>query len=198
MHQRLPQCFGVGFTMQVLQRDGVRCPVVLHHQRVVHRQVRGARVEVAQRVATAHHHVAHQQVRLGDRGAGAVHEARLHGLPFHAEALRLVGRQRQDLELVPALLARAQFRLGLRAAARARHRALVLRSETPCQALRALAAREHGKADHREQQQDGDRQQQVGVHGESPWAWRLHRAHRQTSSIRPRARAFVACCNRLL
>jgi hypothetical protein len=166
MHECLPQVLGAGLPVQLAQRDRVRGAVVVHHHGVVHRQVRSLRLEVRHGIAAAHHDVAHQQVGLGHGRTRAVDEAALHALPFHAEALRLVRRQGHDLQqLVHAVLARTQFGLGLRAAARALHGALVFRPEALGQVRGAAAPGDGGDDDHGQQQEDRERDQQVHVHG---------------------------------
>lgn len=57
MNHRLPQVFRARLPLRMTKRNFVPCPVMLHHPWMLHGDVSGALVEVADRVAALAHYV---------------------------------------------------------------------------------------------------------------------------------------------
>jgi len=98
---------------QIFRRRGVpamsigdlaRCAIVVDDASVVDGKIRGALVEVRDRIAARLHDFLNELVGARDGSARIVDEHRLHAAPALTEEVALVGLQRPDLQMLDALL----------------------------------------------------------------------------------------------
>ena len=139
----------------LLDRDGVRGPVVLHHVRVLDRHVGGAPVEVLDRIAARGHHLLDQLVRVRDRLRRRVHELRLHLRPLRCEAI--VRSARESGRTSRALTRSRRSMRSASATPRRRHEPSCARtrSRTPAAAHGSWPSGEH-PCEHRHHRHGGD------------------------------------------
>ena len=102
--------------------------------------VRGACLEVLDRIPALGHHGLDQVVRRRDRCARVVDELCLHGLPLRRVPLACRARERPDLELLAPFTPRGELRLGGPLAVRGLERAVVLGAELALELLRLACA----------------------------------------------------------
>ena len=87
------------------------------------------------------HHLADEAMACGDRGFGIVDELRLHEAPALREPLRILRRQRPDVQTLHRAARACRAELGRAHITGFAHRALVLRTETLTQARAPLSSR---------------------------------------------------------
>jgi hypothetical protein len=127
--ERGAQVLGARAALPMGGDDALGLAVVLDEVGLGDREVVGPAPPVLDRVAALAHDRHEQRVGVLDRAARVVDEPALHLLPVRVEALALLRLQRAQLVLVVAVLALAQFLLGLLAVAGLLDAALVLGPE---------------------------------------------------------------------
>lgn len=113
MYHRLAEFLGVGFAAFIAHRNGLRRPVMVHHGRVIDRDIGSTVLKITHRVAALLHQIANQLVRFGNNAFWVIDEAALQYIPCLIEPCGFGRRQRCDIETLNAFLARLEFRLGL-------------------------------------------------------------------------------------
>ncbi len=170
MHDGLAQVLRAGLAALVERDDALRRAVVVDDDGVVDRDVGGAQLEVDNRVAALGEQFAHQAVGLDQHALGIVDERGLQALPGLREARHLGRSERHDLEVLHALLAPPEFRLGLGLAAEPGRDGVVLRPEALPEPLRLIGAIGEPGDGADQDHHDGDDEDQGGcaerVHGD--------------------------------
>ena len=159
VHHRPPQVFGLDAAAGVPFRDHVGGPVLLDHMRMIDRDVSGSLVEIPHRVAAVAHHILDQRVRLRDGCRRVVHELGLRLSPFREVSVPLACRQRLDLVVLDAFLARLELALRLPLVAGRLQRSLVFRPVSLGQMLGPIALSHHPRhrTNHDDRHQDDER-----------------------------------------
>src|SRR3954464_10157747 len=152
---RAPQVFGRAVSELGGPCEAVAVAIVLDHLRMIDREVRGALVEVLDRIPAVRHDGLDQAVGLVHRAARVVDEAGLNALPFGHVALTRSRGERPDVERISPFGARGKLRLRVALAACPLDRTLVLLAEAALQRLRP-ASRQRLPHDERNDDDGGD------------------------------------------
>lgn len=104
----LPHFFRAGFPALPSQCELSRRAVVLNDHGMIYGQVGRTSLEVLERIATCRHHLRDELVGLADGALRVVDKAGLNATPFARKGVRLVVRERVQLEVADALGALSQ------------------------------------------------------------------------------------------
>jgi hypothetical protein len=101
----LTQFFRAGFITLLPQRESTSGAVILHDDRMIHRQVVRAPIEIFERVSTRGHDVRDELIGFVHRACRVINEARLNATPFAGECLRLILGELAQLETTDTIAA---------------------------------------------------------------------------------------------
>ena len=90
-------------------REVVRGPIVLHHEWVIDRDVRGSLLEFRNGIPSRRHHRPNQAVRLDHRTRRIIDEPSLSPLPLGCEMVTFLISQRPNMERLDPLFPPAEF-----------------------------------------------------------------------------------------
>src|SRR3954447_3192418 len=109
MNNRLPEIFGAGSPTLVRDRNRASGTIILHHDWMVDRDVSGALLEIANRIAARPHDLIDKPISIFNRLRRRIDEARLSRSPCFDETFTVCRSDRMNVESVHTFLPRRQL-----------------------------------------------------------------------------------------
>ena len=109
MNDRLPQVFRIHAIRVSPSGDRAGGAIVLDDDRMIHRNISDALIEVGHRITPGAHYFVYQVIGFGDGPFRVIDEQRLHMAPHLSVPRHLGGRKRPDVQLLDSLFTRGQY-----------------------------------------------------------------------------------------
>jgi hypothetical protein len=101
----LTHFFRAGFIALPPQRQCASGAIILHDDRMIHRQVVRTPIEIREGITTRGHHLRDELIGFAHGAFRVIHEARLNATPFARECIGLIFSERAQVETADAISA---------------------------------------------------------------------------------------------
>jgi hypothetical protein len=148
VHHRAAEIFGRGFATLLAKGDVVGNAIVLDDVAMIHRDVGGALLEIANGITPDLHQIGNESVRFDNGTLRVIDEFRLVGPPRLRESVAMLRRERANLQVTNSIHSFAQLTLGVTRVAVLSDESLVFRSKLRAKLIRSAFLHEHERDRH--------------------------------------------------